>query len=656
MRVAVADAYGTILNRYLDRELRDRAPERPWAMYLAGTDQRFRFLAFDLDAHGDAAAPLRDLDVLTGHLVDAGIPYLVCESGPAGGRHVWVGLAESVDAATVATLNRLVKHLCPSLDLSPLSNPVTGCVRPPGSPHRDGGVSTPLTGALAVLTAPQTPAAAIRALVSRLAALVDDAEPADTEQERPSGPLPVDQHRRLYLPGRRRELPAVSAAALGELPAGGDASAQLWRVLIGAASARWHHADVAALVDDAEGLEHVRTRTSRRGRTPRPRREQAAVLARQWDKAVRYVATSSRQIGDDPTFDRRADRIAAHVRDVQERADTAAGRWTRGGGPADRRILDVLCVIALHALRGTVEADTRRLALLAGVGRETARTALLRLAEDGWIAHAAAAEGPRGAQWTIDPRNVLHSTPDHARSQADPRPPGAGAAERTQLLATITARMTDAAHDLFTSTRPALGHLAGNIYARTDHTPATLDDLARTIGAGLVRTARLLDRLAYAGIVEPTPAGWVRSSRSTVDAAAERFAIAGRLDARAARYRVEREVWAWWKAEETWMHAPRRPDASRRPARGQLSLVPEDGTHAYGPHPRRGDGRLDFAEARRIVEHERAGTAARESAPERVDGDLRSSNFVEPAATVEPVELDDTDRMLARLLGAVRIA
>lgn len=111
VRVAVADAYGTVLNRYLDRELRDLAPERPWAMYLAGTDQRFRFLAFDLDAHGDAAAPLRDLDVLTGHLVDAGVPHLVCESGPAGGRHVWVGLAESVDAATVATLNRLVKHL-----------------------------------------------------------------------------------------------------------------------------------------------------------------------------------------------------------------------------------------------------------------------------------------------------------------------------------------------------------------------------------------------------------------------------------------------------------------------------------------------------------------------------------------------------------------
>ncbi len=82
----------------------------------------------------------------------------------------------------------------------------------------------------------------------------------------------------------------------------------------------------------------------------------------------------------------------------------------------------------------------------------------------------------------------------------------AGAAEIAKLLATITARMTDPAHDLSTSIRSELGHLAGNTYARIDHTLATLDDLARTIGASLTRTARLLDRLAYAGIVEPTPA------------------------------------------------------------------------------------------------------------------------------------------------------
>ncbi|MFX5752086.1 hypothetical protein ABTE32_21945, partial [Acinetobacter baumannii] len=85
--------------------------------YLAGPDQRFRLLAFDLDAHGDPAAAARDADVLSGLLSDVGLPHVLCESGPTGGRHLWVGLAESVDAETVATLARLARHVCPTLDL-----------------------------------------------------------------------------------------------------------------------------------------------------------------------------------------------------------------------------------------------------------------------------------------------------------------------------------------------------------------------------------------------------------------------------------------------------------------------------------------------------------------------------------------------------------
>ena len=325
------------------------------------------------------------------------------------------------------------------------------------------------------------------------------------------------------------------------------------------------------------------------------------------------------------------------MRDVQQRADAAAGRWTRGGGPADRRILDVLSFLALHALSASVEADTRRLALSAGVGRETARTALLRLAEVGWIAQTTAADGPRAAHWTIDPQSVLHSNLVHARSQADPRPPGAGAAERTTLLATLRTRTTDAAHDLFTATRPALGHLAGNLYARIDTTARTLDELSPTIGADPLRTRRLLDRLTYAGIVERSREGWQRVDAHSPDAAAERAGVAGRLDARADRYRVEREAWAWWKAEEAWMHAPRRPDARRRPSRGQLSLVPDDGTHAYGPHPRRADGRLDYAAARRIIIEEREGTAVRPYERD-ADGDLRSRTLVDDSPAIDTAE------------------
>ena len=610
VRVAAVDAYGAVVNAYTERHRINREePDHPWAVYLAGPDERFRLIAFDLDAKaGHAEAAARDADVLAGMLRDVGLEHVVCSSGPGGGRHVWVALLEAVDAGAVATLARLARHVCPTLDLAPLSNPVTGCVRPPGAPHRAGGRSTVLRGDLRALITPTGTAAQVRALTEALAQLVDDAEPAHDLD--PRTPLPLDEHARLYLPGPRRELPAVSAAALREDAASGDASAVLWRVMIGAAAARWRHADIADLVDTAPGLEHVRTFRDRGARRPRHRDDAARVLRRQWDKAVSYVATADRQIGDDPTFDARAGAIAAHVLAVQARADASAGRWTSGGGPADRRVLDVLCVLALQAVQGAVEADTRRLALLAGIGRETARTALLRLARDEWIGHFQPAAGVRGAHWTIDPSHLIHRDVDVDRSQADPRAAGAGSAERSALLASLTSRLTAAAHDVFTR-GPGLGLNAGNTYARTTDRPQQLEWLARATGATRASTARTLDRLTAAGVLVRTSDGWRRHASDRRRAAAVRLGTDGLLAARTRRYIVERELWAWWQAEDAWMRAPQRGSARRRPGRGQLSLLPDDGTHAYGPHPRRMDGRLNWREARRIVEHERSGQAHR---------------------------------------------
>ncbi|MFT7712328.1 hypothetical protein ACMT9Y_15315 [Clavibacter tessellarius] len=647
VRVAAVDAAGAAVNLYPHhRRTAGPVPAAPWAMYLAGADHLFRILGFDLDAKtvDGAAAAARDADTLAALLEDAGLQPLVCASGPTGGRHVWVGLAEGIDAALVATLARLVRHVCPTLDLSPLSNPATGCLRPPGAPHRAGGRSTVLRGDTSTLTAPTGTAAQVRALTERVAQLVDVDEL--TPSVDPHRPVPVDDHSRLYLPGPRRELPASAAAALQEDAAAGDASAVLRRILVGAAAARWRHADVAERVDTAPGLEHVRTAVVRDQRVRRRPVEAAAVLRRQWDRAVQFVAATPRQIGADPTFDGRAATIAADVDALQQRADTSAGRWARGGGPADRRVLDALCVLALQAVRASVEADTRRLALLAGIGRETARTALQRLAADGWIRCERGADGPHGAHWSITPAPVLHNEMTTGRSQADPRPAGAGAALRSLLLDTLTHRISDAAHDLFTPGAPGLGHLAGNIYARTTGDPQTVVELARTAGATIPRTRHLLEQLASHRVIVHTRSGWRRAATDRRALAAERTHVDGRLLERAARYDVERQAWAWWCAEDAWMRAPRRSSANRRPARGQLALVPDDGTHAYGPHPRRPDGRLDWREARRIVELERGGTAHRTVA-------------FRPSPPVAVENLDDVDaaeRLLVDLLGAVRIA
>ena len=356
VRVIVHELDGELLNSYEgSRRTSSSAPETPWAMYLADRDRRYRYLAFDLDAKGERgpADADRDARALAALLHSAGLAPLICESGPSGGRHVWVGLAETVDAETVATLARLARRIAPTLDIAPLTNPATGCVRPPGAPHRHGGSSRVLTGLLDWLTYPTGTAAQVHAAVEHLAELHTEASPAAAEPTTPAptcGPLPVDHHGRLYLPGPKRPLPASAMQALHGALGGQDASAVLWRVLIGAVGARWRFVDIAALVDSAPGLEHVRSRREGGRRVRRARGEVVAVLRRQWDKAVRWVSARPRLVGADPTFDARAEAVAAHVRGVQERADASPGRWVVGGGPSDRRVLDALCVLALEAV------------------------------------------------------------------------------------------------------------------------------------------------------------------------------------------------------------------------------------------------------------------------------------------------------------------
>ena len=77
--------------------------------------------------------------------------------------------------------------------------------------------------------------------------------------------------------------------------------------LCGAVRARWHLADVLALLPTAPGLDHART--ERAGTGPRRRRhpaEQVAVLTRQWNRAVDVVCANPRAVTDtaaaDPTF------------------------------------------------------------------------------------------------------------------------------------------------------------------------------------------------------------------------------------------------------------------------------------------------------------------------------------------------------------------
>jgi len=603
VRVAAVDAYGTPQNLYTGwRSIAHSRPAAPWAVNLADPDGNYRLIGFDLDAKTAGAAEVAadDASRLGAILSELGIEHMVCQSGPTDGRHVWIALSEPVSATTIKELAHIARHSFRSLDISPLTNASTGCLRPPGAPHRFGGGSAVLSGSDSVLLAPTTTAKAIDTLIGKLSALLGTAH---DRQERTVGSIHTDAHGRVYIPGQKRPLPVFSASAASEPAALGDASSVLWRVLIGAAAAHWHYDEVAGLVDNMPGLEHVRTLRDRASRTARPLRGPSsphAVLARQWVKAVQHVASRAGRSGDDPTFDPRAGATADHVQAIQDRARATGGRWIRHGGPADRRVLDALCLLGLRALSTTVEADTRRLALLAGVGRETARTALLRLAAEGWIVQHRAAEGPHGAQWSIAPRPDIHRGMEDSRSQADPRPPGAGAAKRTALLTLLSTRLENATHDVFTL-RPGIGHHAGNVYASLTTTPLPASAIASQLGIDTKELLPSLERLRDNGLAVVRGTGWSRPTVDGRDAAAERLSVNGRLHDRAKRYELERELWAWWQAEQTWMHAPRRSDARRRPRPGQVLLVPITETNVFGAHPRREDGRADYRRARAIL-------------------------------------------------------
>jgi len=604
VRVADVDAYGQVVNTYTRRaSTAGPPPGAPWAVYLADDAGAFRLLAFDFDAgKGD---PVADADTLCGWLEQARLPHVLACSGPSGGRHVWLALTDGLAAGTVDVLARLVRARLPSLDIAPLANAVTGCVRPPGAPHRAGGVSRVLAGDLSTLSAPGVSAAGVGRLLEQLTA-------AGSEPAAPAGPaarLPTDRAGRLYLPGVCRELPPASATALaGDAAATGnaDASAVLRRVLTGAAAARWRCADIAALAAVAArspGLEHLRSQgqgpgAPRRVRSPA---ESGRVLSRQWDRAVRWVAAHPRASNlEDPTFEPRAAALAAVVDAVQVRADAAPGRWAGPGGPADRRVLDAICVLSLQAMSGPVQADIRRLGLLCGIGRETARTALIRLSRDGWLARHCPADGPRAASWILcQGLSTVVDVP--SRSQAGPRPLGAGTAERTRWITLLRTRLCAAAHDVFT---PAggLGHATGRLYATLTAQPASIGQLAHRLGCPADEAGYRLGLLRAARLARRTPAGWCVVRVDRRDRAALRLGVAGRLADRARRYALEREAWAWWGAELAWMHAPRRGPASRRPGLGQLSVVEAAGTApARAPHPRRVDGRADFAAARQAL-------------------------------------------------------
>jgi hypothetical protein len=587
-------------------------PSGPWAMYLAD-HLGYIYLCFDLDAKKGNAA--HDAGRLSLWLDELNIEHLVAQSGPSGGRHVWIALDEATDPNLIRELADLAGSLLPSLDRAPLSNPDTGCVRPPGAPHRNGGASTIVRGRIDTLQRAGT-------TVDELALLREFLVEAGAEI--PSAPVSIirgmarDDHGHPYLVGKRRDPSARIRALLVDAPSADTSSTQA-AALAGLARARWRYADVAALLEHSPALEHARSRPSLDGRVPVPEHVARRRLAADWQRTVYYVAANP-IAGDaqDEDFQARAIAVTRAVRAAENRADAMPGLWGLDGlsRPAraargrysHRAVLRAVALYSVQAARHVVEVDIRRLARDTGYGREACRLALIALStpeddsdpESGWLVRVEAAEGVHGASYRLSTR--FSTTADDSKwSQAATRPsPTAGSDARTRWLNLLTEALQLLAHDTFAAPR-SLGRTAGRTWlALSPDVPRSPAELSALSGISPAHVRRSLRRLAWHRLSSRTSTGWTRRDTDDRNQVAVQLAVDGYLEERIARYDVERGTWAWWQAELTWMRRRHKRRRGRRAPTG-VALFDQNDRPDYPRYPRSRPGRFDHSAARELV-------------------------------------------------------
>lgn len=522
-------------NSTKDTRMGIHAPKGPWAIYLAdGHD--YHLACFDLDAHHgkeQAIQAAQDARECARLLETCGISTLTCISGPTGGRHVWAATLEGIPAGLMASIATLMGSILNTLDPTPLLNPKTGCARPPYSPHRDGGTSTPISGELDAVLLPDSRLDQWE----RLERLLETLQPSHAQPVRKPA-VRETQAGPAWLPGTRKPM-GEHAKTLLDAPAGPgeDMSRRMWRILTTLASRHWQFEDVAALVD-RPGMERARTHANNGARIPRPEHGQGSprmILAADWHCAVNA-----------------ARHMPARVKDPNEQADptilatlktsTCEDVWNTKGSASMRRVLTALCHYALQAGTTSIQADNRRLGIDCGMGRETARCALKRLAAQGWISLENPAQGRQADTWKINDPTTQGRAFGHGRSQMNMPP------ERRALTSWTKAWLALSSHDTF-GHDPRLMQ-AGNHYA--DH----------QLDHGIPDMERL------------------QTLTGTLDRQALKDGSLGAGERRIHAYALERLAWQWWQKELDWMKAPaalkprRTKPGNKRPPRGTFPRMP----------------------------------------------------------------------------------
>ncbi|MFL0579528.1 hypothetical protein [Dietzia sp. 179-F 9C3 NHS] len=552
-------------------------PDQPWALHLTDDDRRYRLIGFDLDDHdGRSADVATDLALLLSVCDELALPYLVCASGGGDGRHLWLHCTPT-ERVTIDRIVAALKHLCPTADTSALANPTSGCLRAPGSPHRDGSASRPLphgehpTGLHALRALARNPVSStqIEDLADRLTALAAPRRQASAAATtpRPARPRVQAPHRSARdAPARSsrrspRQLAPFARQLLAGEP-GPDTSATAYTI---ARSFVYAHRDIddflhAALVECAPGLEHIRTRRHRPGSSERvPRPDARAHAIRQFGRAVDSVP---RHHLAGATADRSA--TERHLQQVSRIADTAVqlawsgARWGGPSGMVFHRTLAALADLTVERGRRVVTADTRTWALRAGLTAAQISSASRALEKAGWIECVAPAKGPLAAQWQVVDRSERNPRVQHFLNTGGSLPP-AGTHPHTDPTdppgpaSTLLSSGRDAAWSL-----PGLGTTGHALwwYLRT-FGPCSPARLAGALGLDPRTVNRTLHALARFDLLRGAGGELVRAlPLDRCRRACVFHGCTATLDARAERYALESAQWAVRCAERVWRTSP----------------------------------------------------------------------------------------------------
>ena len=540
--------------------LTDTLPTRPAAVYLYNNG-RTHLLALDFDTKRYGA------DAADAHLATAASWITQCggkiitDRSSSGGRHLLCPLAigTSASAAEITQLVRLLAAHLPTLDITPNTNPATGCLTPPGSPCREGGyrrLDGPLEAAIDAFATRSVPD-----LLPRLYMLLGVLKPGPSQQITP--PDPTNASPTAYTIGEGDD-ERLAPAFTRDDPLPDVVSEYATRGTISASRPTWHTnhearmAAVTAAIARGHSLRSIRSMIAPGspwhdglGCAYRRYRHNADnALHRDHAKAMNWLITNvvkshpPRHKNKYSQGGKRGPRgplqLRAWLANALAWADQEFSgkryRWT---------VHAVLQTISFHAL---VSGEQRAGTWVVGVGGRTLSLATGLLSEDTvWRVLRDLRERPGSP--LVQVRQHLGTEADvYALTLQNPVTTDQSRTERVRV---------EPVHDAWS----VMGHHLRRVYELVAYYGLTTKaDIyaaaAVSRGAG---DAMMVD-LQVAGLITRTGWGTVAVGPVELDAIATREHLDVTRDQRIQRYREERAQWRTWLADRERQRSPERID------------------------------------------------------------------------------------------------